>query len=90
MRFGVRPEGPNRTRSGFGVRKNRLPNRTAPDRGNPTDNALSTNLESDHLFEQFNVSAQELDATIENDYRREEVAASASKSPSSNTFGHSL
>jgi hypothetical protein len=35
MRFGVRPEGPNRTWSGFGVRKNRLPNRTAPDRGNP-------------------------------------------------------
>jgi hypothetical protein len=35
MWFGVWPEGPNRTRSGFGVRKNRLPNCTAPDRGNP-------------------------------------------------------
>jgi hypothetical protein len=34
-RFGVRPEGPNRTRFGFGVRRKGPPNRTKPDRGNP-------------------------------------------------------
>ncbi|KAH9057001.1 hypothetical protein EDB87DRAFT_1833399 [Lactarius vividus] len=51
-----------------------------------------TTLDSDDLFDfTFDVGVQdlqELDAAIENDYRRK--AAPASKSPSSNTFGRSL
>jgi ATP-dependent DNA helicase MPH1 len=53
---------------------------------------LSTNPESDDVFDLFNVDIQdlqELDAAIEDDYRRKQ-AAPASKSPSSKTFGRSL
>jgi ATP-dependent DNA helicase MPH1 len=61
---------------------------------------LSTNSESDELFDFFDPlnftiqDLQELDAAVDNDYRhndyrRKEAAACASK-PSSNTFGRSL
>jgi hypothetical protein len=54
---------------------------------------LSTNPEYDDFFEPLNLDIedlQELDARIENDYRRKGGAASASKPPSSNTFGRFL
>ena len=51
---------------------------------------LSTNPEYDDFFEPLNLDIedlQKLDTGIENDYRQ---MGAASKSPSSNTFGHSL